>query len=53
MIPSLKTSYNMLTSIDVKFILDGACLPANLGDKGLFRSVNMSSACCSCYVFSQ
>ena len=30
----------MLTSIDVKFIFDSACLSANLGDKGLFRSAN-------------
>ena len=30
----------MLTSIDVKFF-DSACLLANLGDKGLFRSANI------------
>ena len=30
----------MLTSIDVKFF-DSACLSANLGDKGLFRSANI------------
>ena len=40
----------MLTSIDVKFIFDSACLSANLGDKGLFRSakiVNIFSVPCS------
>ena len=31
----------MLTSIDVKFFFDRACLSANLGDKGLFRSANI------------
>ena len=30
----------MLTSIDVKFFFDSACLSANLGDKG-FRSANI------------
>ena len=28
----------MLTSVDVKFILDSACLWASLGDKGLFAA---------------
>ena len=32
---------NMLTSIDVKFIFDSACLSASLGDKGLFISANI------------
>ena len=31
----------MLTSIDVKFIFDSACLWANLGDKRLFRCANI------------
>ena len=31
----------MLTSIDVKFIFDSACLSASLGDKGLFSSANI------------
>ena len=31
----------MLTSIDVKFISDRACLKASLVDKGLFRSANI------------
>ena len=31
----------MLTSIDVKFISDSACLSATLGDNGLFRSANI------------
>ena len=31
----------MLTSIDVKFFFDSACLSANLEDKGLFRSANI------------
>ena len=31
----------MLTSIDVKFIFDSACLLASLGDKGLFSSANI------------
>ena len=32
----------MLTSIDVKFVFDGACfLSASLGAKGLFRSSNI------------
>ena len=31
----------MLTSIDVKFIFDNACLSASLGDKGLFSSANI------------
>ena len=31
----------MLTSIDVKFVFDSACLSASLGDKGLFRSSNI------------
>ena len=31
----------MLTSIDVKFIFDSACLSANLGDNGLFRCANI------------
>ena len=31
----------MLTSIDVKFIFDSACLSASLGDEGLFSSVNI------------
>ena len=44
----------MLTSIDVKFIFDSACL-------GLFNSTNILqiadvtfelSSCCSCHVFS-
>ena len=39
--PSLKPSWNMLTSIDVKFISDRACLKASLVDKGLFRSANI------------
>ena len=32
----------MLTSIDVKFIFDNACLSSRLGDKGLFSSANIS-----------
>ena len=32
---------NILTSIDVKFIFDSACLSASLGDKGLFISANI------------
>ena len=52
----------MLTSVDVKFIFDSACLWASLGDKGLFaanivRIVDsvffFLSSCCSCYVFRQ
>ena len=39
--PSLKTSKKMLTSIDVKFIFDNACLSASLGYKGLFSSANI------------
>ena len=31
----------MLTSIDVNFIFDSACLSASLGDKELFRSENI------------
>ena len=31
----------MLTSIDVKFIFDNACLSASLGDKGFFSFVNI------------
>ena len=31
----------MLTSIDVKFLFDSACLSASLGDKGLFSSANI------------
>ena len=31
----------MLTSIDVKFIFDSACLSASLRGKGLFRSANI------------
>ena len=31
----------MLTSIDVKFIFDSACLSASLGDKGLFSLANI------------
>ena len=31
----------MLTSIDVKFIFDSACLSASLGDKWLFNSANI------------
>ena len=31
----------MLTSVDIKFICDSACLSASLGDKGLFRSTNI------------
>ena len=54
----------MLTSIDVKFIFDSACLSACLGDNGLFSLANICriadpemssvelSSCCSCYVFS-
>ena len=52
----------MLTSIDVKFIFDSACLSAaSLGDKELFSSETFSklqmssfelSSCCFCYVFS-
>ena len=54
----------MLTSIDVKFIFDSACLSACLGDNGLFSFANIFritdpemssvelSSCCSCYVFS-
>ena len=53
----------MLTSIDVKFIFDSACLSACLGDNGLFSFANIFritdpemssvelSSCCSCYVF--
>ena len=28
----------MLTSVDVKFVFDSACLWASLGDKGLFAA---------------
>ena len=31
----------MLTSIDVKFMFDSACLSATLGDKSLFRCANI------------
>ena len=31
----------MLSSVDVKFIFDSACLSASLGDKGLFSSANI------------
>ena len=31
----------MLTSINVKFIFNSACLWASLGDKGLFSSTNI------------
>ena len=31
----------MLTSIDVKFIFDSACLSASLGDGRLFSSANI------------
>ena len=31
----------MLNSINVKFIFDGACLSASLGDTGLFSSANI------------
>ena len=31
----------MLTSIDVKFIFNSACLSASLGDEGLFSSANI------------
>ena len=31
----------MLTSINVKFIFDSACLLASLGDKGLLSSANI------------
>ena len=31
----------MLTSIDVKFIFDSACLSTSLRDKGLFSSANI------------
>ena len=34
----------MLTSINVKFIFDSACLSASLGDKGLLSFAN--SRCC-------
>ena len=37
-IPSLKQAK---TSINVKFILDSACLSASLGDKGLFNPANI------------
>ena len=49
----------MLTSVDVKFIFDSACLWASLGDKGLFASNilriadSFLSSCCSCCVFRQ
>ena len=53
----------MLTSVDVKFIFDSACLWASLGDKGLFAANILRiadsvfffflSSCCSCYVFRQ
>ena len=31
----------MLTSIDVKFTFDSACLSASSGDNGLFSSANI------------
>ena len=31
----------MLSSVDVKFIFDSACLSASLEDKGLFSSANI------------
>ena len=31
----------MLSSVDVKFIFDSACLSTSLGDKGLFSSANI------------
>ena len=31
----------MLTFIDVKFIFDSTCVPASLGDEGLFSSANI------------
>ena len=31
----------MLTSIDVNFIFDNACLSVSLGDKGFFCSANI------------
>ena len=54
----------MLTSINVKFIFDSACLAASLGDKGLVSSakniLQIADVVCwvvfllkSCYVFSQ
>ena len=54
----------MLTSINVKFIFDSACLAASLGDKGLLSSakniLQIADVVCwvvfllkSCYVFSQ
>ena len=54
----------MLTSVDVKFIFDSACLWASLGDKGLFAAnilrIAVSvffffflSSCCSYHVFRQ
>ena len=38
----------MLTSIDVKFIFDSACLLVSLGDKGVFSSaiIPPNSRCC-------
>ena len=41
MIRSLKTSLTMLTSIDVKFIFDSACLSASLGDERFLSSANI------------
>ena len=54
----------MLTSINVKFIFDSACLSASLGDKGLLSSakniLQIADVVCwvafflkPCYVFSQ
>ena len=36
----------MLISIDVEFIFDSACLSANLGGKGLFRSASILQIAC-------
>ena len=49
----------MLTSVDVKFIIDSASFSGNLADKGLLRSAKYSiqqmlsvelTSRCSCYV---
>ena len=31
----------MLSSIDVKFVVNSACFLANVGNKGVFRSANI------------
>ena len=51
--PSLKSSENMLTSIDVKDVKEmKGCSASQTFSKWRMSSFELSS-CCSCYVFSQ